>query len=179
MQDLQLKFAEIAPSSDDFEIALDILRQSFPPVETRNRDEQIAVAAHKDYRLCLVKDGNSVVGVVGIWQTDGMLYLENFCVAPDLRNGGYGSAIVRRLAQAADGGAFVLEAELPTDDITRRRIGFYKRNGMVVNAYPHVQAHLRAGDPDLPLVVLSYGRGLLPSEYAAFRKYLDDNVDVR
>lgn len=173
-----LSFKKVTPSAAEFDIALDILQASFPPIETRSRSEQIAVAEHPDYNLCLVLDGAKPVGVVGYWQLPQMLYLENFCVAPEMRNGGYGSAIVCMLANLACG-PFVLEAELPTDELTRRRIGFYKRNGMVENPYPHIQAHLRAGDPDLPLLVLSHKQPLSEKEYAEFRKYLDDNVDIR
>ena len=179
MSKQSLSFKKVTPSAAEFDIVLDILQASFPPIETRSRSEQIAVAKHPDYNLCLVLDGARPVGVVGYWQMPQMLYLENFCVAPELRNGGYGGAIVSMLANLAYRNPFVLEAELPTDDLARRRIGFYKRNGMVENAYPHIQAHLRAGDPDLSLLVLSYKQPLSENEYAEFRKYLNDNVDIR
>lgn len=175
----QLQFVNVHPSDQGFPTALQILWASFPLLETRTHSEQVAVAAHSDYNLCLVWDGDLPVGVVGFWQTDKMLYLENFCVAPSLRNGGYGSRIVRQLAEMAADKIFLLEAELPTDQLTSRRIAFYCRNGMVTNTFPHIQAHLRATDPDLPLVVLSFGRPLTKKQYAYFRKYLDDNVDVR
>ena len=74
---------------------------------------------------------------------------------------------------------FVLEAELPVDELTTRRIGFYKRNGMQVNVFDHIQPHYNKGDADLHLLVLSHGRQITREEYAAFKKYLDENVDVR
>ena len=37
----------------------------------------------------------------------------------------------------------VLEVELPEDALTRRRIGFYERHGLVFNSYPYLQPPMR------------------------------------
>ena len=158
--------------------AMEQLRVSFPATERRDDSAQRQVMSHPDYRLCVILDGSVPVGVVGYFDAPEFIYFENFCVAPSMRNNGYGSAALQCLTNNLDK-PFILEAELPTDELTRRRIAFYKRNGMVANPYPHVQPHYRATDPDLPLVVLTYREMLTPTQYAAFRKYLDDNVDVK
>lgn len=156
---------------------MDLLEQSFPSTERRDDAEQLKTMSHPDYRLCVILDGVTPVGVVGYWDAAEFLYFENFCVAPNLRNGGYGS---QTLAALTDGlqKPFILEVELPTDDLTRRRIAFYKRNGMVENSYPHVQPHYRPTDPDLSLLILTYKTPLSPEQYANFRAYLDENVEV-
>lgn len=158
--------------------AMKLLKISFPASERREDVLQRQVMSHPDYRLCVIQDGELPVGVVGYFDAPDFVYFENFCVAPNLRNGGYGSATLRLLTENVRK-PFILEAELPTDEITRRRIAFYKRNGMVANPYPHVQPHYRATDLDLPLLVLTYQNQLTPQQYADFRRYLDDNVDVR
>ena len=157
--------------------AMEQLAVSFPPEERRDDGLQRKVMAHADYRLCAITDGNESVGVVGYFDAPDFLYFENFCVSPDKRNGGYGSAALKLLTANLNK-PFILEAELPTDEITRRRIAFYKRNGMVENAFRHIQPHYHRDDPDLPLIILTYGKQLTQAQYDDFRAYLDANVDV-
>ncbi|MCM1290237.1 MAG: GNAT family N-acetyltransferase [Corallococcus sp.] len=158
--------------------AMKLLKVSFPAEERRDDELQRQVMRHPDYRLCAIMDGNEAVGVVGYFDALDFIYFENFCIVPDKRNGGFGSATLRLLTENLPK-PFILEAELPVDDITRRRIAFYKRNGMEENPYAHIQPHYRAADPDLPLLVLSYGAPLTQPQYDAFRAYLDANVDVK
>ena len=157
--------------------ACDLLETSFPAEERRDCDLQRQVMFHPDYRLCAICDEDDPVGVVGYFDAPEFIYFENFCVSPDKRNGGYGSQTLALLT--SQGKTFILEIELPTDELTRRRKAFYERNGMVVNPYPHVQPHYRKDDPDLPLLVLTYGSKLTQSQYDGFRRYLDVNVDVK
>lgn len=175
-----ITFVRIMPQDgDNFMWAYDLLCDSFPANERRSLKAQKEVLLHPDYRLCVAMCGSCRVGVVGYFQTPSFIYFENFCVAPALRNGGYGAKILHALVTEYADRLFVLEAELPVDELTTRRIGFYKRNGMLVNVYDHIQPHYNKGDDDLHLLVLSYGRQITPDEYAVFKRYLDANVDVR
>lgn len=157
--------------------AMELLAVSFPSEERRDDDLQRQFMSHPDYRLQAIMDGDEPVGVVGYFDVADFIYFENFCVAPHKRNNGYGSQALKLLTSL--GKTFILEAELPTDELTRRRIAFYKRNGMVENSYAHIQPHYRATDADLPLVVLTYGAPITQSQYDAFRVYLNVNVDVK
>lgn len=158
--------------------AKELLKVSFPESERRDDDLQRQAMSHPDYRLEAIMDGDEPVGVVGYYDAPRFVYFENFCMLPNKRNLGYGSATLKALTSNL-AKPFVLEAELPTDELTRRRIAFYKRNGMVENPFAHVQPHYRATDPDLPLVVLTYLRPLTDKQYADLRDYLDVNVDVK
>lgn len=168
----------ISTNEQMYKFAMELLSASFPPEERRDDDLQRQVMRHPEYRLSAIIDGDVPVGVVGYFDAPDFVYFENFCIDPSKRNKGYGSATLRLLTANLDK-PFILEAELPTDELTRRRIAFYKRNGMVENLYPHVQPHYRTTDPDLPLVVLTHGKQITQTQYNAFRKYLDDNVDVK
>ena len=160
-----------------YDWAMELLAISFPSEERRDDDLQRQVMKHSDYRLQAIMDGGEPVGVAGDFDAPDFIYFENFCIAPSKRNIGYGSQTLKLLTSL--GKTFILEAELPTDDLTRRRVAFYKRNGMVVNPYPHIQPHYRKNDADLPLVVLTYAKQITQSQYDDFRDYLDVNVDVK
>lgn len=155
-----------------------LLAVSFPATERRSGEFQRKVMLHPDYRLSAIMDGDKPVGVAGYFDAPDFVYFENFCIDPDKRNGGYGSQTLKLLTENIVK-PFILEVELPTDDLTRRRIAFYKRNGMVQNTYYHVQPHYRKTDADLPLAVMSYGKILTSKQYEDFRNYLDINVDVK
>ncbi len=173
-----VKLKRIFVSDELYGWANDLLEQSFPSCERRDDAEQLKAMLHNDYRLCAVMDGQTPVGVVGFWDAPEFVYFENFCISPQLRNGGYGTQTLAALTNGLNK-PLILEVELPVDDITRRRIAFYKRNGMVENPYPHVQPHYRPTDPDLPLIILTYQKQITPEQYAALRAYLDANVEVR
>lgn len=160
-----------------YDWAMALLAVSFPPEERREDILQRQALSHPDYRLQAIMDGDEPVGVVGYFDAPNFIYFENFCISPSKRNGGYGSQTLKLLTSL--GKTFILEIELPTDELTRRRKAFYERNGMVVNTYSHVQPHYRKDDPDLPLLVLSYGRQITRSQYDELRSYLDENVDVK
>lgn len=158
--------------------AMELLAVSFPPEERRDGNLQRQIMNHADYRLCAIMDCDVPVGVAGYFDAPKFIYFENFCILPSKRNIGYGSQTLKFLTANLNK-TFILEAELPTDDITRRRIAFYKRNGMVENPYPHIQPHYRKDDPDLPLLVLTYKDQISQMQYDEFRSYLDENVDVK
>lgn len=158
--------------------AMELLAVSFPAEERRDDDLQKQVLAHSDYRLCAIMDNAEPVGVVGYWDAPSFIYFENFCVLPAKRNYGYGSATLKLLTEKLDK-PFILEIEPPEDELTARRKAFYERNGMVSNPFPHIQPHYRADDPDLPLVILTYKMPISQKQYDEFRKYLDENVDVK
>lgn len=158
--------------------ALKLLEISFPHEERRDGDLQKEIMSHSDYRLCAICDGGEPVGAVGYFDAPEFVYFENFCVSPDKRSRGYGGAALKLLTDGLTK-PFILESELPTDELTKRRIAFYKRNGMTENPFTHVQPHYRKTDPDLYLLVMSYGKPLTQSQYNAFKKYLDENVDVK
>lgn len=166
---------QISPDTGLYDWAVQLLKIAFPAEERRDDAEQLKVMSHPDYRLCAIFD-KIPVGVVGYWETPQFVYLENFCISPEKRNGGYGSKTLQLLSSSDK--LLVLEIELPVDELTIRRKNFYLRNGMVSNAFLHIQPHYRKQDADLPLEVLSFRSPLSQEEYNVFRKYLDDNVDV-
>ena len=61
-----------------------------------------------------------------------MTYGEHFAVDPDERGGGYGGKALRLLCEELQT-PVVLEVELPFDEMSRRRIGFYQRSGFTLS----------------------------------------------
>lgn len=117
MRDL---YAEAFPKSE---------RRAFSAYETVCRNEPGFVP------YTLRGEAGEPIGLFWYWETEDFVYLEHFAIEKTHRNGGLGAKI---LAEFMDGHPnVVLEAEDPVDDITRRRIGFYQRCGMIDNGFAY------------------------------------------
>ena len=68
-------------------------------------------------------------------------------------------------------GRVILEIDPPEDEISRRRRGFYERNGFVYNEYDYIHpSYLRPPQPHR-LMVMSYPEAISPAEFEAFRTF--------
>ena len=143
---------------------------SFPPCERRSeRDYDAALADGRLYAES-VWDGDLFVGLVFWWLADeGYAYLEHLAVEPVLRGHNYGARILYDLCRRA--GRVILEIDPPEDEISRRRRGFYERNGFVYNEYDYIHpSYLRPPQPHR-LMVMSYPEAISPAEFEAFRTF--------
>lgn len=70
----------------------------------------------------------------------------------------------------------ILEIDPPTTNIAKRRQGFYERNSYFANPYPHVHSAYHSGFKGKDLVVISFGKALTDTDYAAFKTYLGEHV---
>ena len=78
------------------------------------------------------------IGLLTTWHFETFVYIEHFAIDPALRSQGYGTEALKTFISKQEK-PIILEAEPPTDDITRRRIGFYQRNGLTMYDFPYIQ----------------------------------------
>ena len=78
------------------------------------------------------------LGLLTTWHFEEFIYIEHFAIDPNLRSQGYGTEALNTFIQEQDK-PIILEAEPPTDDITRRRVGFYERCGLTLYDFPYIQ----------------------------------------
>ena len=112
------------------------LSEAFAPNERKPLQDILMLQNEGRYELWGLFDAAQMAGYATIWKAPGiaLVLLDYLGVSKRLRNGGLGSDILSRLR--AQGRPIVTEAELPVtggseseNDIRRRRIGFYIRNG--------------------------------------------------
>lgn len=104
---------------------------SFPIDERRDFQDIIKLLDDKKSPfeiIAFIEDGE-FSGFLSFWKWDDMRYFEHFAVEPSMRNGGRGAKYLCQ-AIADDSTPVVLEVEPPVDEMARRRIGFYERNGL-------------------------------------------------
>lgn len=173
---LRFEFADDT-GHKDYARASELYRMSFPPHEQREQSSQDKIMADAEYRFVLIYDEDVFVGLILYWETPRFIYVEHFCIVPDMRNKGYG-----REALSFVGGkrkTVILEIDPPTDDISVRRKGFYERCGYADNRVEHVHPPYRRGDGGHALSVMSYPRPLSDEEYVEFQTYLHERVMKR
>lgn len=147
---------------------------SFPEHEQREPDSQGQIMSHPDYRFNLIFDGNLFIGLMLCWETEFFIYVEHFCIFPDLRNNSYGARALDLLSE--QGKTVILEIDPPIDDISMRRKGFYVRSGFVANPYFHAHPPYRKGYSPHNLVVMSNPVELSRNEYERFNNYIAETV---
>ena len=157
----------------EFDNVYRLMKMSFPEDEHRPYREQKALLDVDRYKVRAMKsnkDGN-ICAFATLWDFDRFLFIEHFAVDPSLRNCGLGSEIIKKLV-AENEKPICLEVELPTNELSARRIAFYERNGFFLNDYPYVQPPLSKGRNYIPLKIMSTGRKLDESEFEHIKSTL-------
>lgn len=137
---------------------------AFPEDERRDRNAQrYNTDQNPLFYCCLVEEENEPVGFFTFWDFDTFCYGEHFAIDPERRNGGYGQKTIRALL-AKTNRPLVLEVELPKDEMSRRRIDFYERQGFTLwKETPYIQPSYRPGGNSLPMYLMAT-EGLNPEE---------------
>ncbi len=154
--------------------AMKLYQKSFPPHEQREALSQKNILQNPDYHFTLVYDEKEFVGLVLYWETAAFLYVEHFCILPELRNRRHGQRILAELGK--QGKTIILEIDPLVDEISVRRRGFYERCGFAENPYPHVHPPYHKGNRGHELVVMSCPEEITQEAYNAFDKYLEREV---
>ena len=118
------------------------LTRTFIPQECKPLEDIFHLIGKERYEIWGLWDGTSLLGYACLWKNPGLalVLLDYLGVTAARRNEGLGGEILRRLQE--QGRPLVTESELPVEgdsetenDIRRRRIAFYGRNGFTA-AYP-------------------------------------------
>ncbi len=70
----------------------------------------------------------------------------------------------------------VLEVEMPTDALSKRRIGFYERLGFVLDHHTYFQPPYRSGEAFLEMRLMTYGELNLERSFERLKAILYQNV---
>lgn len=104
------------------------------------------------------------------------MYLEHFAVNKDCRSSGIGGLMLSHYIKQKKQ-PMVLEVELPNDDISKRRIDFYKRLGFSLNLYEYVQLPLRKKGPrPTQLYFMTYPEAIDEKKFLEYKEFLTNVV---
>lgn len=152
---------------------LTLYKASFPPHEQRQRISQDAVLRDGNYHFQLIYDRESFVGLMLYWETEKFIYVEHFCILPELQGRQYGQRALALLSQRNK--PVILEIDPPVDSASQRRKAFYERCGFAENPY-YVHPPYRRGNRGHELVVMSWLGLIAQPLYDSFARYLQQRV---
>ena len=168
----------LSEKDESYGRAMNLYRTSFPLHEQREEQSQIEILRDESYHFSLIFDSDIFVGILLYWETDYFIYVEHFCIDPDLRNRQYGQRDLKLLNHQADrkGKTVILEIDPLESEISVRRKAFYERARYKANPYCHVHPPYHSGNPGHSLVVMSYPEALNQTNFDRFKVYLEKVV---
>lgn len=158
-------------TENTFDEIFPLLEAAFPITELRTKEEQRKLLQEECYRLYGIRKDDGFAAVFATWEIEDFLYIEHFAVKEEFRNGGYGGELLDKLLEEK-GRPMVLEVEVPEDEMTIRRIGFYERHGLVYNDYPYLQPPMRKGQDMLPLRFMTKPGAVDEKTYERYKKQI-------
>lgn len=161
---------------DEFEQLWSIYCEAFALDERRTREdvEQLCKSGKLSFSA-VVKEGVSI-GVTGFRTVGELVYLEYLAVRADQRGTGVGSEFLTAFRERFQGRTIVLEVEVPESDIQFRRIGFYERNGFVLNRGIFTQPPLQKGQNPVALHLMTSPKGCSDTQWENIAGTLLDEV---
>lgn len=160
---------------DEFDIAYAILEEAFPSAELRQYNLMKHFFDKEEVIFFGIKQNNELAVVLLSWEFDDFAFLENFAVHKKYRNNGLGSVCLKKVKEYYKV-PIVLEVEKPYDDISKRRIGFYERNGFILSTYGYNQPPLNKTINDIPLVMMRYPNALDETTFVKIKKQIFNRV---
>lgn len=134
-----------------------LITTAFPPEEYRQLEELRLYTDNKTHFYNnIIFNHDTPVGFITYWDFGKFYYVEHFAIDPAQRNGGYGKSVLTHLCQLLQY-PIVLEVELPEEEMARRRINFYKRQGFALWDRPYMQPPYKPGDNHLPMLLMAHG----------------------
>lgn len=149
---------------------------SFP--EEERRDFILVKELLKEnpyFKLYALLKDETYAGFITIWQWENFAYVEHFAIDEAARNGGIGGRALSQFIGQLDK-PIVLEVEMPTDEMSRRRIGFYERLGFKLDENHYKQPPYRSGDDWLEMRLMSIGDINLDESFEEIKSCIHKHV---
>lgn len=161
--------------TDSFTDFYCLLEQDFCLLERKTADRELRALEDERFCPCWIEQDGRRIGYICYWRLDGYVYVEHFAMCRQVRGLHLGTAFLSELLAEMDL-PVVLEVERPTDEVTRKRIGFYRYLGFALNTYDYYQPSYHPGQPLVPMYVCSYNEPLTEQQYEKVTKQIKEVV---
>lgn len=159
----QLQFIPFKSRADKgWDEAWALYETSFPDCERWNAADYDRAFGDPHFEADGIWRGEEFIGILFHWKAGDFHYVEHLAVSPCLRGQNMGS---KALAAFSEGKRVILEIDPPEDEISIRRLHFYRRLGFVENPQEYIHPSFRKPFHAHRLVLMSRP-GLLTNEEA-------------
>lgn len=147
----------------------ELYMSSFPENERRNPDSLPEIFSNEAYHPEAWVKGDTLLALLCWWEDEAYRYIEHYAIHPEHRSSGFGSRFLKEWRDE-DERPVILEIEPVVDDLTTRRLAFYRRLSFVENKeIEHIQPPYHKGTPPVPFEILSYPVVLSTGLYLRFK----------
>ena len=174
-----IKFIPVKTEDSRYAFIENLLHESFPEGERREDDRQrYNVDNNPLFTTYLINDEEAdiCVGVITVWRFKKFCYVEHLATSPNIRNKGYGNKIIRTLLDGCKDITVILEVELPEDEMSKRRIGFYERNGFRLCTKDYLQPPYSLGGKPIPMYLMFSGCESIDEDFENIKVEIYSNV---
>ena len=153
----------------DFDSFFELMSEAFPSVERRSYEDAKNLLNEELYNIIIARDGNkNITAFIASWEFRDFNFIEHFAVCSKMRGNSIGTSMLMDYLNKANKPIF-LEVEPPQNDISIRRIEFYKRLGFHLNSFEYFQPPMQKQHDFLPLKVMSYPESINQEEFINFK----------
>lgn len=172
-----IKFNPVKTTDTSYAFVENLLHESFPEEERRDDDMQRYNTDNNPlFTTYLITDDAEYIGLITLWRLSEFLYVEHLATSPSVRNKGYGKMIMQALLNNFPDSKIVLEVELPEDELSKRRIGFYERNGFILCEKPYMQPPYRKSGSPIPMHIMFSGTDSIDGMFDTITSEIYKNV---
>lgn len=147
-----ISIKKLSQNQKEIQFSKDLYEQSFPIEERRDFSLVLDICKTDSLSLNIIYDNQTKVGILNIWDFNNFLYIEHLAVSEQYRNRKIASKVLEQLN--AQNKLIVLEVELPNDELSKRRIGFYQRNSFSIQPYFYSQPPYRKGEQGIEMHIM-------------------------
>ncbi|MFV0254665.1 MAG: GNAT family N-acetyltransferase [Erysipelotrichaceae bacterium] len=155
--------------NNKFDIIYKIIEECFPEVEYRPYQQQKDLLLKENYHIYTIE--KSIKGFIAFWEFSNFVYVEHLAIRVNYQGQKLGSKILKELKTLTKK-TIILEVELPTNSIAKRRVKFYEKNGLFLNDYDYTMPALTKSKSALPLAIMSSQRKLTEDEFIDVKQQL-------
>jgi len=131
-----------------------IYEYSFPIDERRDFDKVIDLIKDVRFQLRGIFVDDDLVGFISLWDFSEFLYVEHFAIDKDLRGNGLGTHVLQNILDETPI-KIVLEVDLPSDNISFKRIKYYQKFGFILCHQEYIQPPYGEGKDAVPMFIMS------------------------
>jgi len=159
-------------SDSDFESFYSLMCLSFPEEERRSREGFLKLCRECPYyKIYTLFESDTLIAFLTIWEFDSFTFGDHFAVSPQKRGAGLGSQLLTELKKSVKA-PFIIEVELPQNEMAKRRIGFYERNSLSLCDFDYMLPPLQKGFTPLPMKIMSYPKKLSEAQFEPFKRVI-------
>lgn len=131
-----------------------IYENSFPSDERRDFELVTELINNNIFTLYAINFENNTIGMLSSWSFIDFTYIEHFAIDSKFRNNGAGSFIFQKYINLTPN-KIILEVDLPTDEISFKRIKFYTKFGFSICKETYIQPPYDKNKEAVPMLIMS------------------------